>query len=346
MIGLTLKQLRYFDAVAREKHFGRAADACAVTQPALSMQIQELEAMLGVSLLERTRSGVTLTKTGEVVYQRAIKILKDARDLVDVAKHAERVLTGPLNFGVIPSVAPYLLPPVLPALKDEFPELQLRIRETQTATLMEELSKGRVDVVLLALPVDEPDIETMELFEDFFLLALPEGKQLDGHVRATPDMIENDRLLLLEEGHCLRDQALTFCGLQQVQSVNAFGASSLSTVVEMVSAGLGITLLPEICRPVETRGRALSLLQFMDPEPSRTLGLAWRATSPRKQDFIEIGRLLLQVTQGLRRDGSDVVGSQGDPSETTAKQSTAKKPKSSKKAKVAKTKRATRARKG
>jgi LysR family hydrogen peroxide-inducible transcriptional activator len=295
MTHVTFKQLRYFDALARELHFGRAADACSVTQPALSMQIHELEQSLGLILVERTRSGVQLTDKGLEISERAARILGDVRDLIAFAHHASRVLSGALRLGVIPSVAPYMLPPLLPLLRDAYPELELHVRETQTQPLTRELLEGKLDVLLLALPVKHPDLENLPLFEDRFVLAVPQSKKLSGRVRATKELIEHERLLLLEEGHCLRDQALTYCTLQQVDAVNTFGASSLSTIVEMVSAGYGITLLPEMCLGIEERGRKLTLVRFVEPEPFRTIGLGWRSTSPRKRDLQELGRLVLKA---------------------------------------------------
>jgi LysR family hydrogen peroxide-inducible transcriptional activator len=297
MAHITLKQLKYFDALARELHFGHAADACAVTQPALSMQIQELEASLGIALVERTRSGVKLTPKGEEIAVRAQRLLNDARNLIDFAQQSAGLLSGPLRFGVIPSVAPYLLPPLLPLLREHYPDLVLHLRETQTHHLIEELIEGKLDVLLLALPVKHADIETLSIFEDRFLLALPKSKQVSRHMRATKELIESDRLLLLEEGHCLRDQALTYCALQQVDMVNTFGATSLATIVEMVSAGLGITLLPEICLGVESRNRDLNVIRFTEPEPSRTLGLAWRRSSPRIEDFKALASLVADAGQ-------------------------------------------------
>lgn len=295
MTHVTLKQLRYFDALARELHFGRAAEACAVTQPALSMQIHELEQSLGLTLVERTRSGVQLTGKGGEIAARCARILGDVRDLVAYAQHSNRVLAGTLRLGVIPSVAPYLLPPLLPLLRDAYPDLELHVRETQTQTLTDELLEGKLDVLLLALPLKHPDLTNLPLFEDRFLLALPKDRKLSGRVRATKELIEHERLLLLEEGHCLRDQALTYCSLQQVDAVNTFGASSLATIVEMVSAGFGITLLPELSIGIEERGRDITLVRFVEPEPSRTIGLVWRSTSPRTEDFEELGRLVTQA---------------------------------------------------
>ncbi|MEM7653770.1 MAG: LysR substrate-binding domain-containing protein [Pseudomonadota bacterium] len=292
MINITIKQLRYFDALARELHFGRAADACSVTQPALSMQIQEFEQNLGLSLLERTRAGVRLTRQGAEISERAARILGDVRDLIEYARHGEEVLSGGLRLGVIPSLAPYLMPPLLPLLRDAYPDLQVHLRETQTQTLLQELGDGKLDAILLALPVRGSDLETRELFTDRFILALPSDKELGQSVKATPDLIEEERLLLLEEGHCLRDQALTYCELQQVRGINTFGASSLATIVEMVAAGYGITLLPEISIPLETRGRDLQQLRFEDPQPFRKIGLVWRKTSPRQADFEALAEIV------------------------------------------------------
>ncbi len=289
---VTLKQLRYFDALAREQHFGRAAEACSVTQPALSMQIHELEEQLGLVLVERTRSGVLLSDKGREIAARAASILSDVHEMVEYALHCKNVLSGSLRLGVIPSIAPYMLPPLLPLLREGYPHLELHVRETQTSHLVQELVDGKLDVLLLALPIVQAEIETMTLFEDRFLLAVPAARKLSSHVRATKDQLEHERLLLLEEGHCLRDQALTYCNLQQASTVNTFGVSSLSTIVEMVAAGYGITLLPEMCLNVEVRGRDIGVTRFVDPEPTRTVGLAWRSTSPRTADFRELGELI------------------------------------------------------
>ncbi len=289
---ISLKQLKYFDAVARTGHFGLAAERCSVTQPALSMQIQELEKTLGVQLLERSRKGVTLTAAGREIARRAARVLANVRDLVDCARHQARALSGPLHLGVIPSVAPYLLPPLLPLIRVEYPDLDLHVRETQTHQLLRELLDGQLDLLLLALPVDEVGIKTMHLFEDRFLLALPKSRPIPEHARATPDLLHNDRLLLLEEGHCLRDQALTFCNLRQVENIDTFGASSLSTIVQMVANGLGMTLLPELSLDLEMKHGDIRLMRFTDPEPHRIIGLAWRARSPRKDDFIALGKLI------------------------------------------------------
>ena len=292
---ISLKQLRYFDAVAREKHFGRAAEQCAVTQPALSMQIQDLEQQLGTQLLERGRRGVMLTASGREIAERAAKVLTDIRDIVDFARHQGDVPAGQLHLGVIPSIAPYILPPLLPVLREQYPDLDLHLRETQTQHLVRELLDGQLDLLLLGLPVDDPHIETAPLFDDRFLLATSKNHPITASLRATPEMLEQDRLLLLEEGHCMRDQALAVCDLQRVGNLDTSGSSSLSTIVQMVANGLGITLLPELCLDVESRHGAINVIRFADPEPQRTIGLAWRRSSPRKQHFAELGKLIAAV---------------------------------------------------
>lgn len=298
---VSLKQLRYFLTVARTGHFGAAAERCAVTQPALSMQIQELEKELGLQLLERGRKGVGLTAGGREIAVRAARVLADVRDLVDSARHLSDAFSGPFRLGVIPSIAPYLLPQLLPLIRARHPDLDLHLRETQTQRLLEELVDRDLDLVLLALPVEHPGIETLSLFQDRFLLAVPASRSIAKNVRATPDLLRGDRLLLLEEGHCLRDQALAFCHLRQVESIDTFGASSLSTIVQMVSNGLGLTLLPELSLELETKRADIRLMRFTNPEPQRIIGIAWRETSPRKREFAALGDLIVEAAGRKRQ---------------------------------------------
>jgi LysR family hydrogen peroxide-inducible transcriptional activator len=288
---ITLKQLRYLSALAEHRHFGRAAEACAVTQPALSMQIRELERELTVALVERRPNDVMLTETGIEVARRAGRVLVAARDLMDFAHHSARMLTGQLRLGVIPTLAPYVLPGLLPALQQRFTDLRIELRETQTRMLMEELARGTLDAVLLALPVNERDIESMHLFDDPFLLAMPATDARSDRSRIDAHNIDRRRLILLEEGHCLRDQALAFCGAQLDTSIG-LGATSLSTVMQMVANGYGVTLLPRVALAVEARDERVKVLRFRDPEPVRQIGLAWRRTSPRKADFAALGKIV------------------------------------------------------
>jgi LysR family hydrogen peroxide-inducible transcriptional activator len=292
---ISLKQLRYFDAVVRTGHFGKAAEQCAVTQPALSMQIQEMEKDLGVPVLERGRNGVIPTEAGREIAGRAARILSEVRDIVDFARRQGETLAGPLHFGVIPSVAPYLLPALLPLIRSKFPDLDLSLRETQTQHLVDELIDGGLDLLLLALPIEHAEVETMKLFTDRFLLAMPKSRRIASRIRATSDLLKQDRLLLLEEGHCLRDQALAFCSLRRVDNIDTFGASNLSTLVQMVANGLGLTLLPQLAVDLEVRRGDIKLMRFADPEPRRVIGLAWRKSSPRKRHFAELGKLIAQA---------------------------------------------------
>lgn len=292
---ITFRQLRYLAALARHRHFGRAADACAVTQPALSMQIRELERELGADLVERRPGDVVLTETGLEVARRAEQILTAANDLVDFARHRE-ILSGPLRLGVIPTLAPYLLPKLLPRLQVAHPALRLEVRETQTDTLLDELIAGELDCVLLALPVEHADVETLALFKDRFLLAAPVGEAIPRRPLNADD-VDQRRLILLEEGHCLRDQALAFCASKQRDSATALGSTSLATVMQMVANGYGVTLVPEIATDAEVRDKRVTLKRFAAPEPGRTIGLAWRKTSPRGRDFDALGKAVRIAAQ-------------------------------------------------
>jgi LysR family hydrogen peroxide-inducible transcriptional activator len=292
---VTFRQLRYLAALAEHRHFGRAAQACSVTQPALSMQIRELERQLGVELVERRPGEVVLTELGFEVARRGERMLVASRDLVDFARHQGRVLTGRLTFGVIPTLGPYLLPKLFPLLQHRYPDLRVELRETQTKVLLEELSRGGLDVVMLALPVTEAEVETLELFHDPFLLAVPSREAPPARTRISARDIDQRRLILLEEGHCLRDQALAYCATARSEGPMGLGATSLTTVMQMVANGYGVTLVPDIAVDVEVRDQRVKLLRFVPPEPGRTIGLAWRQTSPRKADFVALGQLVIEA---------------------------------------------------
>jgi LysR family transcriptional regulator, hydrogen peroxide-inducible genes activator len=291
---ITLRQLRYLASLARHRHFGRAADECAVTQPALSMQVRELEREIGADLVERRPGEIALTETGVEVARRAEHILAAARDLVDYARHRD-VLAGQLRLGIIPTVAPYVLPRVLPRLQSRYPQLRIEVRETQTKALLQELAGGDLDTVMLALPADGADVEALPLFDDRFLLAAPAADPRPASRRVTADEVEQERLILLEEGHCLRDQALAFCAPPRGDVPASLGATSLATVIQMVANGYGVTLLPEIAAGVEASDHRVKLLRFAEPQPARTVGLAWRRTSPRKRDFAALGEIVTQA---------------------------------------------------
>jgi LysR family transcriptional regulator, hydrogen peroxide-inducible genes activator len=308
---ITLRQLRYLSALAKHGHFGRAAEACAVTQPALSMQIRDLERTLGVALVERRPGDLMLTDIGREIARRGEDVLAASRDLVDFARHRSGLLTGRLMLGVIPSLAPYLLPRILPLLQTKFPELRLELRETQTNQLVDDIKSGALDAAMLALPVREPDIDTIALFEDLFLLAVPSGDPRPATARVAAKDIDQSRLLLLEDGHCLRDQALAFCATaprSRTAGGTAFGASSLTTVMQMVANGYGVTLIPQIAADVERRDERVKFLRLQNPQPGRSIGLVFRRTSPRKADFAALGEVVKEslnvspaATAGKRR---------------------------------------------
>jgi LysR family hydrogen peroxide-inducible transcriptional activator len=291
---ITLRQLRYLTSVARHRHFGRAAEECAISQPALSMQVRELERELGADLVERRPGEITLTDTGTEVAERAEQILTAARDLIDYARHRD-VLSGPMKLGIIPTLAPYILPRVLPQLQAKYPQLRLEVRETQTKTLLDELIRGELDAVMLALPAEGVDVETLALFDDRFLLAVPASDKLPARTRVGIEDVDQRRLILLEEGHCLRDQALAFCATRRRDAPASLGATSLTTVMQMVANGYGVTLVPEVAVDAELRDARVKLLRFSEPQPGRSIGLAWRRTSPRKKDFEALGKIITKA---------------------------------------------------
>ncbi|MBL8563318.1 MAG: LysR family transcriptional regulator [Gemmobacter sp.] len=291
MLNITLKQLRYFEALARLGHFGQAAEVCAVTQPALSMQMKELEAVLGAPLLERAPRQVRLTGFGELFLARAQTILREVSGLEDLARLAAAQasgarMAGRLRIGVIPTVAPYLLPKVIARLTALYPGLELSLRETVTPRLLQELQEGRLDCALVALPVSEPGLEEMALFSEAFVLVRPEADA--GRPVPDPAALREMRLLLLEEGHCFRDQALSFCAMSGVRAREVMDGSSLATLVQMVGAGIGVTLIPEMAVEVETRSAAVSVARFREPQPMRQVGLVWRRSNPLAEALREI----------------------------------------------------------
>ena len=300
MKGLTLKQLRYFEALARHGHFGRAAEACAISQPALSMQIRELEDAFGVPLFERGARQVRLTGFGEEVAGRVRDILRGVDELDDLARASRDRLAGRLRIGVIPTIAPYLLPAIVGDLTRAHAGLDIRVRETVTPRLLGELAEGRLDTAIVALPVSEPALEEVALFTETFVLVRPGADA--GKPVPSPETLARMRLLLLEEGHCFRDQALSFCDLGSARPRDLLDGSSLSTLVQMVGAGIGVTLIPEMAVPVETRSADVSLARFAAPEPSRTIGMVWRRSSPLADRLHDIAESVRRAAEELRQD--------------------------------------------
>ena len=292
MQSLTLKQLRYFEALARIGHFGRAAEDCAITQPALSMQIKELEGQVGAPLVERSARQVRLTALGQQFAARAREILRSVDELGDLSRADGDGLSGPLRIGVIPTVAPYLLPRLIQALARQFPALDLQPRETVTKRLIEDLLELRLDIAIVALPVSEPGLHEEPLFDEEFVLVRPATDE-DMPV-PNAEGLQQMRLLLLEEGHCFRDQALSFCKLPAPPR-GLMEGSSLSTLVQMVGAGIGVTLIPEMAVEVETRLASVSVARLAAPRPARTIGMVWRKSNPLADRFAQIAQIVREI---------------------------------------------------
>lgn len=297
MIGLTLKQLRYFDALARHRHFGRAADACSISQPALSLQIKELETMFGAPLVERGAREIRLTPVGEGLLDKARRILLAVEELDDLVRASRGPLAGRLRMGVIPTVAPYFLPNMIAALSQRFPELELNLRESVTQSLIDDLQDGRIDLAVVALPVSEPTLTEFALFNEDFVLVRT-AQDADKPVPC-PQTLQTMRLLLLEEGHCFRDQALSFCQFGDSRPGALMEGSSLSTLVQMVAAGMGVTLIPEMAVDMETRSADVSIARFPDPSPARTIGMVWRKSNPLSDQLMQIGAIIRAAGAGL-----------------------------------------------
>lgn len=302
MKNLTLKQLRYVEALARHGHFGRAAQACAISQPALSMQVRDVEARLEAPLFERSARQVRLTVFGEQFTDRARQILRAVDELGDLARAHRHGLAGRLRIGVIPTIAPYLLPTIIGELSSAYPGLDIHVRETVTPRLLEELAEGRLDTAIVALPISEPSLSETELFTEDFVLVRP-GTEA-GQPVPSVEMLREMRLLLLEEGHCFRDQALSFCNMAATQPRELLDGSSLSTLVQMVSAGIGVTLIPEMAVGVETRSASVSIVRFEGAQPSRRIGMVWRKTST-------LGVHLSEIADVVRRSGAALRARQG-----------------------------------
>ncbi|MCA9320629.1 MAG: hydrogen peroxide-inducible genes activator [Planctomycetes bacterium] len=291
----SVRQIECLVAVAEALNFSQAAAACHITQPALSAQIRQLESLLGLRLFERDRRRVLPTVAGAALAEKGRMILAELRDFADAALAFKEPLSGTLRLGVIPTVAPYVLPRALKEVHRRHPQLRLLLREGQTARLTELLFEGSLDLVLLALEADLGAVETLALFDDPFVLAVPTGHRLQDRKRVSERDLFEEQVLLLDDGHCLRDQALSICDRAGACELGDFRASSLTTLVQMVSGGVGVTLLPEMSLKVEAgRERRLKLVPFGAKNPSRTIGLAWRPSSIRKSEFHLLGTAILE----------------------------------------------------
>ncbi len=298
MIGITLRHLRYFEALARFGHFGRAAEACAISQPALSMQIKELEALMGAPLVERGARRIRLTEVGEELAGRARRIVQSVDELGDLARAARGEPAGRFRLGMIPTVAPYLLPKVIAELARRFPALELLPRETVTNRLIDDLLEARLDAAIVALPVSEPTLHEVPLFTEEFVLVRTEAEAR--RPAPPPERLHEMKLLLLEEGHCFRDQALSYCKLDPGAARVLMEGSSLSTLVQMVGAGIGVTLIPEMAIGIETERAAVAATRLPEPRPTRTIGMVWRKTTPLADPLTQIAQIVRQVGEARR----------------------------------------------
>jgi LysR family transcriptional regulator, hydrogen peroxide-inducible genes activator len=294
----TVRQLECVVAVADHGSFRAAAASVGVTQPALSAQVALLEQALGVQIFERDRRRVLVTPAGAAIVARARAALHSIDGVVESARTAGQPLAGPLRVGIIPTVAPYLLPRVLPTVRQRFPQLLLVLREDQTARVLDELEAGRLDAVVLALPVPG-DVTAAPLFDEEFLLAVPRGHALAGRRRVREDELDGEEVLLLEDGHCLRDQALAVCRGAGATEAVQMRATSLPTLVQMVAGGLGLTLLPEMAAPVLAPSLAsgVATVRFVQPAPARTVGLVWRTSSARLREFRSLAEVMSEAAE-------------------------------------------------
>lgn len=290
----TLRQLQYLIAVAEEGHFGRAAQKCFVTQSTLSAGIQELEAILGITVIERTKRRVAITPLGQELVDRARRVLAEVEDMTVTAKASTRPLTGLLRLGAIPTIGPYVLPRVLPPLRDAYPELRLFLCEERTARLIDQLAGGDLDAALIALPYDLGDLDHMVLANDPFELAVPPDHPLaEGEGPVSPTALDSEDLLLLEDGHCLRDHALAACRRQPAPGRSgAFQATSLYTLVELVAGGFGTTLLPDVALKSDHVRGADIVLRPLEGAAGREIALVWRRNSARRSEYKLLGQFL------------------------------------------------------
>jgi LysR family hydrogen peroxide-inducible transcriptional activator len=280
---LKLKDLRYLVALAEQRHFGRAAARCFVSQPTLSAQLKKLEADLGVQLIERAPHNVSLTAAGEQIVARARRIIEASDEVVALAASQRDPLAGRLRVALLPTIGPYLLPHVMRPIRKALPRLELQLYEQQTAPLLQKLHAGELDLGILALPVELAGLEARELYREAFVVALPDKHPLAKRATLRAADLEGERLLLLEEGHCLRDQALEVCGRPQAADSQEFRATSLETLRQMVAAGAGLTLLPELAsRGAYGGARGIEMRAFARPAPVRHVGAVWRRASARR----------------------------------------------------------------
>ena len=290
-----MRQFQYLVALADTRHFGRAAERCFITQSTLSAGIRDLESALGTPIAERSNRRVLITPAGLKIAERARALLRDAEEIVELARVGRAAMTGEMRLGVIPTVGPFLLPRVLPALRERFPELTVYLREEQSAPLLARLEDGALDVAVIALPYDTGDLAIDIILEDEFLFACHRTHRLAGAAEIPVEALEGEQLMLLEEGHCLRGHTLDVCGMGDTRAREQFEASSLHTLVQMVAAGIGVTLIPRLAVYAHiTRGTGISLSPLA-VRAARGIGLAWRRTSLREEEFRLLASTLREI---------------------------------------------------
>ena len=290
MTKITLRQLRYFEALAQHRHFGVASNACSVTQPALSMQIRDFELALGVNLFEKGTHPVQLTPLGRIIAAKSKAIMLDVAELEELVRASDNQPLINLRLGVIPTVAPYMFSRIAKDLTMHFTGLNLKMREAITSKLITAVIDGELDAAIIALPASEPRLRELELFRENFLLVRPRADAKKPVPR--PEMLKEMRLLLLEEGHCFRDQALTFCKMGSSNTQDVMDGNSLTTLVQMVAAGFGVTLIPEMAAEFEGRIPNISIAKFHKNPPKRKIGMVWRRNSPLQDKYIEVAQIV------------------------------------------------------
>jgi LysR family hydrogen peroxide-inducible transcriptional activator len=288
----TVKQLRYLVELEKHAHFGKAAEACFVSQSAFSVAIRELESTLGTQLFDRTNKRVTITALGQEIVVQARLVIRDLEALMDMAWVSSEPLSGKLRLGVIPTISPFLLPKLLPQLRSHFHQLQLYLQEDTTQRVYERLMSGELDLILIAFPYELRNVEKMKLFNDQFLLAYKTGSQFIDKQKVTVDHLQSESILLLEDGHCLRDHALSVCKIRNLNKVSHFAASSLLTLIEMVEADLGVTYLPEMAKDSPMLKNTNIKTQAMPKNSHREIGLVWRKGSARGKEFKMLGEFI------------------------------------------------------
>jgi len=299
---MNIRDLKYLTALAEHKHFGRAAESCFVSQPTLSTQIKKLEEELGVTLVERDNKKVMLTNIGITISERANDILSDIDEIKALAKQAADPESGELTLGLIPTIGPYLLPYAVKAIRKRFPDVKLYLHEAQTHVLTDMLKTGKVDAAIMALPVADDRIENYPMYAEAFFAALPMGHSLSKSTILKPSQLKNEEMMLLEDGHCLRDQALEICHKMGSHEMSGFRATSLETLRQMVASGAGVTLLPTLAAESSQCSESdISIIPFTEPQPKRDIGIFYRPSSPRKDLFQEIGRTIAdRLPKGLK----------------------------------------------